>query len=129
MEKINTLTYGPFSTEVLLTPEVSEFFQGNGELTNLTPENSDEWYQKWLLRHLDKDKDGIPDEEFGKEFQLIYTNIIQNPEDYQDTEDILKQFNVPPTNIIFDGSRTIFKDIKDDPQKMKFWVRWIVVKK
>ena len=132
MHSIKTLIYGPFSTEVILTGEVKEFFQEESEsakLSNLTSFDSDEWYQVWLLKYLDKDKDGIPDPQFKNEFKLIYTNVIQNPEDYQDIEDILEELNIPQENLIFEGSKTIFEDNKNDLQKTKFWVRWIVVKK
>lgn len=129
MEPPKTLTYGPFSTEVIFTNEVKNFLQENNESTNILDFNSDEWYQSWLLKFLDKNKDGTPDEEFGKEFQLIYTNIIQSSEDYQDIEDILDELKVLKENIIFDGSKAIFKDLGSNPPKTKFWVRWVVVKK
>ena len=128
MEKINILNYGEFSTEVLLTSEVREFFKNNNELTTLNDFDSDEWYQGWLLKYLDKEKDGKPDEVFGKKFQLIYTNIIQNPEDYQDTEDILQELRIPIEKLIFDGSKTIFENKPEDIEKTKFWVRWVVVR-
>jgi len=130
METIKIITYGPFKTQVLITKEVQEFLNENNENLDLTKDlDSDSWYQSWLLKYLDKNKDSIPDDEFGKEFNLIYTNIIQNPEDYQDTEDILEQLEIPQTNLIFDGSKTVFEDLKNNPQKTKFWVRWIVVKR
>jgi len=129
MEKIKILTYGPFITEVILTKDVKDFLQENNEPIDILNFNSDEWYQSWLLKFLDKNKDGTPDEEFGKEFQLIYTNIIQSSEDYQDIEDILDELKIFKENIIFDGSKTIFKDLESNPPKTKFWIRWIVVKR
>ncbi len=133
MKQINILTYGGFNTEVLITEEVGEFFENsnNKDPVNLITFDSDEWYQKWLLRYLDEDKDAVPDEKFGKEFRLIYTNMIQNPEDYQDVEDILEGLGIPQENLIFDGSKTIYEKGTVDVVglKTKFWVRWIVVKK
>mgnify|MGYP003996097391 FL=1 len=108
---------------------VNEFLQEGDEVVDLTDFDQDEWYQSWLLKHLDKDKDGVPDLRFGKDFKLIYSNLIQNPEDYMDVEDILEELGLSEDDLIFDGSKTIFKDVLTDAQKTKFWVRWIVVKK
>jgi len=129
MEPLKTLTYGPFSTEVILTNEVKTFLQENSESLDILDFDSDEWYQSWLLKFLDKDKDGISDEEFGKEFKLIYTNIIQSSEDYQDVEDILEELKILKEDLAFDGSKTIFENLGASSPKTKFWVRWIVVKK
>lgn len=127
MEVIDTLRYGDFCTIVKITDEVKMFFENNG-IADLTKDmNSDEWYQGWLLKYLDKNKDGIPDSEFGKEFELIFTRIIQNPEDYQDLENILEDLEIDRDQVIFDGSKTVFAD--SDPEKTKFWIRWIVIKK
>ncbi|MBT4165405.1 hypothetical protein HOE04_00010 [archaeon] len=129
MQQINTLRYGPFTTEVFVRDNVNEFLQEGDEVVDLTDFDQDEWYQSWLLKHLDKDKDGVPDLRFGKDFKLIYSNLIQNPEDYMDVEDILEELGLSEDDLIFDGSKTIFKDVLTDAQKTKFWVRWIVVKK
>jgi hypothetical protein len=129
MQQINTLRYGPFTTEVLVSEEVNEVLkEGDGDV-DLTDFDQDEWYQGWLLKYLDKNKDGVPDLEFGNDFKLIYTNIIQNSEDYTDVEIILEGLGLSLNDLIFDGSKTIFKDVLLDAQKTKFWVRWIVVKK
>lgn len=128
MEKIRELIYGPYTTEVYITENVKEFLKGL-DIDDILFKSfdSDEWYQGWLLRYLDKDKDSIPDKEFLYEFQMIYCGIIQNPEDYFDAEDILLDLEIDPDNLIFDGSITI----NENPQtnKTKFWIRWIVVKK
>ncbi|MBD3252444.1 hypothetical protein GF386_01810 [Candidatus Pacearchaeota archaeon] len=126
MEKIGELKYGPFTTTVNVTKDVKVFFE-NGEVNDLIEGiNSKEWYQSWLLKYLDKNTDGLPDEEFGKDFELIYTGIIENPEDYQEVDEIIENFGIDKERFIFDGSKTIFQK---DPSKTKFWVRWIVVRK
>jgi len=122
MEKIKELSYGSFTTEVMVAPEVKSFL---GFEIHVLDFNSDEWYRGWLLTYLDKDKDGVPDEEFGKNFELIYCGIIENPEDYLDIDDLCEDLNIKKEQVIFDGSKTVSK-IAD---KQKFWIRWLVKKK
>ncbi|MDP2925444.1 MAG: hypothetical protein Q8N99_03665 [Nanoarchaeota archaeon] len=125
MQKIDELRYGPFLTHVKITPEVREFFEKNNEKINLKLTSSaDEWYQSWLLKYLDRDKDGIPDESFGKEFELIYCTIIENPEDYFEIDYILGEFNIKKDRLIFEGSI----EILDGNNSSKFWARWILLK-
>lgn len=128
IQKIGEFNYSEFKTEVLITKDVKEFFKENEDI-NLTKDfDSDSWYQGWLLKYLDKDKDAVPDLKFGKYFQLIYCGIIQNPEDFLEAEDILEKLKIEQNKLIFDGSTGLAENNPAD-NKTKFWVRWIVVRK
>jgi len=124
MQKIEEFSYGKFKTDIKITDEVRDFFESNEEKINLLDNfNSDEWYQGWLLKFLDKNKDGIPDEEFGSDFEMIFCSIIENPEDYVNYEDILEEFDISKDRYIGDGSMEYLEG------KTRLWVRWIIIKK
>ena len=121
---INHFRYGKFTTEVKASKLVLDFA---GEDVQLTKEiDSDDWYRSWLLK-LDLDKDGKVDDKFGKDFELIYCGIIENPEDFLEKEVIAEEWNIKEEDILHDGSQAIF----DDPENKntKFWIRWIIKKK
>ena len=108
------ISYKGFNTSIKIVKDVRDFLSKNNLLVNLISKipNPRYWYENLLFFHL-KDKD-------HKNFELIYCGIIEQSDEYESLESIIKRLKIKETKVVFDGSTSI--------SNSSYLVRWIVIK-
>ena len=89
---IETKKHKDFSTEFFVTNSVENFLRENNVPNSDLIEDTFHWYEHFLFDLIDKDMDGKPEEEFGKEFKVVFYGIIEKwidkkPEGFSDSVD------------------------------------------
>ncbi|MEK6918425.1 MAG: hypothetical protein AABW73_00110 [Nanoarchaeota archaeon] len=70
-----TVDFESFSIEFIVPGMIKSYIDLTGFDLNGYLEDIDGWFTNYLFEVLDWDRDGIPDKEFGKEFQVIIYGI------------------------------------------------------
>ena len=125
MEVIDVKRHNGFTTEFVVLPKVKEFFDSRKiDLKDYVPDEF-HWYEHELFDLIDENGDGIPDEKFGKYFQVVFYGIIEKWVD-KEPHGFVEDFESEKGGIICDATRKI--NSGEDGQS--FFVRYkILVKK
>ena len=77
VEKIGDVNFKDFNTEFFLTKKVKDYLEERSISIAVLLQEGWLWYEATLFDLIDNDEDGIPEEEFGKNFKVIYNGIIE----------------------------------------------------
>jgi len=92
---IKTLNYKGFSTKFVLAKKVEEFLNENNFSIKELFLDKQTWYEVILFEKLDEDKDGVPDEKFGKIFEVVFYEVFtwKNQKEISLVKENLKEKN------------------------------------
>ena len=71
-----TVEYKGFSIEFIIPEKIKNYIDKTGFDLEAYLNDTKSWFIEYLFDVLDWDRDGMPDKEFGKEFQVILYGVI-----------------------------------------------------
>jgi hypothetical protein len=99
--KIGDLNFKKYKTEILATQDVIKRLEKDEISTaNLIPA-AWFWYDGELFDAIDENRDGKPDEKFGKDFKIIY--FLTGAEEYEKEALVISSMNIKGIKINYAG--------------------------
>jgi len=122
-----TVEYEGFTIEFILPERIKNYIEKTGFDLNTYLTDTQAWFVEYLFEVLDWDKDGAPDTEFGKEFQVIVYGIVDKIEEgtpYGLLEDVnyehtARVFGRARREKIFDELIAKMKPIREEEMSFK----------
>ncbi len=69
-------TYRDYEIEFLFPDELARHLDLQGIKPSNVVSSDHEWFELFLFYTIDKDQDGLPDENFGRRFQVFFYDMI-----------------------------------------------------
>jgi len=99
-----TVTYHGYSIEFIIPKRIHDYILSTSFDLTAYLEDVSAWFDAYLFEVLDWDRDGSPDKEFGKEFQVILYGILDKFVEGT-PQGLLVDVNYDPTTRVFGRGR------------------------
>lgn len=112
-----TIEFDGFSIDFIIPEVIKNYVDITGFDLKGYLENTEEWFTNYLFEILDWDRDGVPDKEFGREFEVIIYGIVDKIVDGVPLG-LMTDIDYDPTSRVF-GRAKKEKAFDDLVRKMK----------
>jgi hypothetical protein len=124
---IDKKDYKGFQTKFRLLPAVQDYLKTKKiETSHLTKSDPSHWYEHTLFELLDKNRDGKPDKEFGKIFEVVFYGVIEKWIDMK-PEGFEKSFRHDRQRVIDDSFMVV--NSRSKRYLSPFGIRYKIIKK